>query len=90
MLSGLIDYLKSFYDWLVGYVKEPLDDLLMPFAEKVPDLSYSYDFMFSYLSFINKWIALDWGVALLSAYFGFFLCYLVVRIVKSFIPTISG
>lgn len=89
-MGYLLDAIKSFFEWLLTYVKDIINTLLMPLAEKLPDLSFDFSFIAPYVSFVNSWIALDTGIYLLASYFVFIIVMISVKlIVKLFIPTVG-
>lgn len=89
-MGYLLDAIKSFFEWLLTYIKDILNTLLMPLAEKLPDMSFDFSPVSPYVAFVNSWIALDTGLFLLASYFIFIIVMISVKlIVKLFIPTVG-
>jgi len=89
-MDTIINGFKSFFTWLLEYIKGLLNTLLMPLAEKLPDMSFDFSPVAPYVSFVNSWIALDTGLFLLASYFLYIIVMISVKlIVKLFIPTVG-
>lgn len=102
-MDTILGFLKDFCDWIVGAVsavlvwfldliKEFVENLLSPLADALPDLSSHWDLSFlgPYIWFLEQWIAFDYGLMLLTAYFAFLLIMIPIKlIVKLFIPTVG-
>lgn len=91
MTEYILEGFQAFFNWIVTFVQDKIDPLFLPIADALPDLSFSLpDEVASVLSIINSFFPVEYGVTLLIAYFVFILLFIVVKVVKKFIPLISG
>lgn len=103
-MNAIVDFFVQIYDWVVSLFSDCLqwfldllysfiEPLIAPLVDAVPDLSVAWSYFqpfAPYTAFLNKWIALDYGITLLTAYFTFILIMISVKlIVKLFIPTVG-
>ena len=96
-LDGLRDaaltVLQWFWDFLVAY-SSPIWGFLQTgvnaVVSKLPLLYSALSVLSPYLKFANAWFPIDVMFDLIGAYLTFWVCLVVYRTVKSWLPTVSG
>lgn len=103
-MSIIIDFFTRIYEfvvslfsacleWICNFFSTWIESLLATLDSITPNLS-SYWSQISviqpYFTFVNKWVAIDVGAALLSSYLVFIVSMIIVKlIIKLFIPTVG-
>jgi hypothetical protein len=87
----IYDLLIGFYCWVfyqcVGFGVDQLDFLVSAIpADWVVDMGV----VLGYASAANAWVPIDVALALIVGYYAFRGALLVYRVVKSWLPTVSG
>lgn len=87
MTEYVLAAIKSFVTWFLDLVLTAVDDALAPILPLIPDLSGGniFDFI-TYLSWANKWLAIDYGFTLLIAYFAIATIIIIIKWIISIIP----
>ena len=90
MTAYFIAALESFWNWILDYLKYAVDYWLNPLADAIPDLTPQTTVICEYLSYVNDWVALDFGFGLLGFYMTFISIMICAKLViKLFIPTVG-
>ena len=93
LLKWVVHIAKAVWDWLVDWITKGIDVLLSPLVDAIPDISNVWDTLrplSPYTAFLNQWIALDYAITLLSAYFTYIAIMISVKlIIKLFVPTVG-
>lgn len=90
MFDSILNAFKALWDWIINSIKDIINALIEPLADKIPDLSYDLDGVAEALAFANSWVALDWAFSLLAAYFVFIIIMILIKLtVKLFVPFVG-
>lgn len=102
LAQQIVDYFLTFMqylaDWLY-YVIQVFEKACQTVAKECIDAitaafpaAQGLDFsrLFWYIDIVNSWVALDVGALLLGLYMTFWVAFVTARLIKSFVPTISG
>lgn len=91
IVTWVVLLFTKIWEWLVSLLRDLIDPFLSPLSSLIPDLNFdSLDVIAPYVSFVNRWIALDYGFVLLTAYFTFIVVMISIKlIIKLFIPTVG-
>lgn len=103
-MNAIVNFFLNIYNWIKSIVSDCLtwlldliytfiEPLLSPLADALPDLSSAWDsfqVIAPFTAFVNRWVALDFAITLLTAYFAFILIMISVKlIIKLFIPGVG-
>lgn len=82
-----LDALKSFMNWILVFLKDTVDPLLMPVAERVPDVAGGFQFLVEFVAYINAWVAIDYAALCFLGWLGFTLAFNAFKLLrKIFLP----
>jgi hypothetical protein len=91
LLGALKDGLQQFWTWLLGIVLAFADTILGLIVDHLPqDWRIDLSPIVYWLQVANAWFPLAETLGFLGVYYAFLLVIVVYRIVKSWIPTVSG
>lgn len=68
IVDGVFSAVKYVFDWIVGLGMGILNAFLSEITDKMPELHTSLDSVAVYCSWANKWVAIDYGFSLFSAW----------------------
>jgi len=77
-----IDILQYFIDLMFAFV----DELLSPAVAALPDLQWDLGPWLEFLAFANTFVAIDYGLSLVLAYFAFISVVVIVKWILALIP----
>jgi hypothetical protein len=91
LFAALKDGLQQFWTWLLGTLLTFADTVLGLIVDHLPqDWRIDLTPLVYWLQVANAWFPLDWTLGILALYYGFLLIIVLYRVVKSWIPTVSG
>jgi hypothetical protein len=91
LFDALKDGLQQFWTWLLGTLLTFADNVLGLIVDHLPqDWRIDLSPLVYWLQVANAWFPLDVTVGLLVIYYAFLLIIVLYRVVKSWIPTVSG
>ena len=90
LINGLKNLISDVVDWFVEWCSELLNLMLTPIVGMLPD-SFTLDCtaFVQYMSWANRWIALDYCFVLLFAYFAIVSIIISINWILGLIPTIN-
>jgi hypothetical protein len=88
----VLNSLFEAFDWLVGLIVDVAGWLLSPLSGLIPDIQNwpQWAVLQDWFDVFNYWIPLDLFATAAGVYFTLSIALVVYRVVKSFIPTVSG
>lgn len=95
MLDGLLDYLKSWFAWLIDWLKGLILAVLLPVLRELgqlipPEWHDGIATAISWLGYIDTWVPLAFGIKLLVAYYAIKAVLIVIKYVLKAIPGVWG
>jgi len=90
LLEAIIEGVKAVFFWFLDLIATVLSPLFETLLEGFPTLKTGVGTATEFLSYINFFVPLDYGLALLVFYFGFLGLYTAIKLpVKYFVPTLG-
>lgn len=104
IMNEIFDFFAKIWDWTISLFSACLDwfldilaslitSLLSGLASALPDLSEGWNALsvvYPYVNFVDNFVAVKYGFALLTAYFAFIIPMITVKlIIKLFIPCVG-
>lgn len=86
LIDGIYNIFIDFVQYIMDSIFEVVDDLLMPAVSALPDLNWDASGLWEFMTFANSFIAIDYGLGLLAAYFAFISVVLLVKWILALIP----
>jgi hypothetical protein len=85
----LASFFSALWDWIVSKVHDPVNSMLQPIADKMPDLSFETGALVAYASYVNEWIPLGYIITLVSLYYTVVLVFIAVKFVLKLLPWVG-
>jgi hypothetical protein len=91
LLEWIFEIVNMFFEWIVGFTVDLLEEFIDLVAPHIPaNLSGVISDVFMYLSYIEPWFPVKFGLSLFIAYYGAKFVLLVVKWILKLIPGIWG
>ncbi|MEG1620118.1 MAG: hypothetical protein RR335_11260 [Eubacterium sp.] len=88
LCDTLISSFLKLFSLIIGLVQVFVDSFMVPIVSVLPDLS-GFGPILHYAGLANSWVALDFGLMLLSSYFVFIAAVCLVKWILGLIPTVN-
>lgn len=88
-IRALMNLITDVINWLIDSVCYMIDALFVPIDAALPALNMESAWLIEKAGWANRWIAIDYGFGLITAFFVFVGAVILVKWILGLIPTVS-
>ena len=90
MMDAVFDALYEALLWFIQLVTQPFQTLMEALMEAFPEYGSELSAINEYLFFMDHWVNINACIQMSVAFLGFWTVLTIYKVVKSWIPTVSG